>query len=173
MSDTKLSSLTDQQLLTAAYRQNADAVALANKLRTISHVIDDLIDHDKAIPDEAVFGAFWDVLVELPANPFYSANLGPLHSLVVASLLNWRIANTFERGGVEDRNMAHSLRYDLATVLIMIAYLIGGRAWAEAFGPEIRRRCQKQPLAEYVAECEKRFPANVAAATKSEKGGKK
>ena len=168
-----IAALNDQQLLNAAYRNNAEAVALANELRNVSHVIDDLVDQDKPVAGDVAFAAFWSTLVELPANRFYMEHLTSLHPLVVAALTNWRIANTFERGGLEDRHMAHSLRYDLGTVLVMVAYLIGGREWAETFGPEIRRRCQKQPLADYLGELEKRFPAHPGGAAKHVKGGTK
>jgi hypothetical protein len=154
---TDTNKLSDEEFLAYAYQQNAHAVRFAMELRHISHVLDDLIDKDKPVPDEAVRMAFWRALVILPANPFYMENLSYFHPLMSAALVNWQIANVFERGGPEDRNMAHSLRYDLATVLVMIAVLIGGARWGEQVGPEIRRRCQRQPLAEYLAELKKRF----------------
>lgn len=158
MNDTEIDKLTDDQFLKFAYRGNADAVSLAMMLRNISHTLDDLIDGDKELTADTVIEAFWDAMIRLPANPFFVEHAVYLRSLMTGALVNWQIANVYERVGGEARNMAHSLRYDLATVLVMMAYIIGGRRWAEAIGPEMRQRCQRQPLAEYLIECEKRFP---------------
>lgn len=153
---TESKQTNDQEFLLHAYRNNADAVRLALELRHISHVLDDLVDRDKPVSDEQIRSAFWRALIVLPANAFYAENLAYLHPLMSAALVNWQIANVFERGSLEDRHMAHCLRYDLATVLVMIANLIGGPKWAESVGPEIRRRCQRQPLGEYLEELNKR-----------------
>lgn len=161
-----VAEMKDEEFLLHAYRGNQDAVRLALDLRHLSHAIDDLVDKDKPVTDEQIRDTFWRALIALPTNQFYAENAPALTPLMAAALHNWHIANVFERCGAEERHMAHSLRYDLATVLVMIAHMIGGRRWAEAVGPEIRRRCQRQPLAEYLAELEKRFPkedANAAA----------
>lgn len=155
---TPVEQMTDEELLAYAYRGNANAVRFALDLRHISHVMDDLVDKDKPVTDEQIRDVFWRALIGLPGNAFYAENAAALTPLMAAALTNWQIANVFERCGPEERHMAHSLRYDLATVLVMIAHLIGGRRWSEAVGPEIRRRCQRQPLAEYLAELDKRFP---------------
>lgn len=157
MAEADIAAMTDEQFLLHAYRNNQAAVALALELRHISHVLDDLVDKDKPVSEEQVRDAFWRAMIVLPANEFYATQLAYLHPLMSAALVNWQIANVFERGCPEERNIAHSLRYDLATVLVMIACLIGGRKWAESVGPEIRRRCQRQPLGEYLEELKKRF----------------
>lgn len=153
-----ISKLTDAEFFLHAYRNNQAAVNFVFDLQRISHVLDDLIDRDKPVSDDQVRDAFWRAIVGLPANQFYMDNLTYLHPLVTAALANWQIANVFEQCGPEERNIAHSMRYDLITVYVMVAFMIGGRKWGEAVGPEIRRRCQRQGLAEYLAELEKRYP---------------
>lgn len=156
MTDKQNIEMTDEQFMMHAYRNNSDAVRLAMELRHVSHALDDLVDKDKPITDEQVRATFWRALIVLPANPFYAEHLSFLHPLMAAALVNWQIANVFEKCGEEERNMAHSLRYDIATVFVMIAYLVGGRVWAESVGPEIRRRTQRETLAAYLDELKKK-----------------
>lgn len=152
-----LDELGDEQFLLYAYRGNQHAVSLALMLRNVSHTLDDLVDGDKPITNDRVVEAFWDAMIRLPANPFFVEHALYLRPLMTGALVNWQIANVYERVGGEERNIAHSLRYDLATVLVMMAYVVGGRQWAEKVGPEIRKRCQREPLADYLKECAKRF----------------
>lgn len=134
--------MKDEEFLAHAYRGNADAVRLAMQLRDVSHLLDDLIDCDKEVRAQTVIEAFWDMLVRIPANRFYTEHASFLQPLMAAALMNWQIANVLERCGEEERNIAHSLRYDLASVFVAMAFICGGRRWAEAVGPEMRMRCQ-------------------------------
>jgi hypothetical protein len=153
-----VAKMTDEQYLNAAYRGDKDAASLAMELIKLSHVLDDLVDGDKTVTKDQVIDAFWGAMIRLPLNRFFAEHAGFLNPLMSAALINWQIANAYEQIGVEERNLAHTLRYDLGTVIVMIAFLIGGRQWAEGVGPELRKRGQKQSLADYQAECDKRFP---------------
>lgn len=169
MIEKTVAEMTDEEFLLAAYKGSRPAVVLAQTLRNISHTLDDIIDGDKEVTKDRVVGAFWDAMIHVSSNPFFIEHAAFLRPLMSSALVNWQIANVFEQIGGEERHIAHSMRYDLATVLVMMAYLIGGRNWAEMIGPEIRKRCQRESLADYLVECDKRFPQQPPPKPEAEK----
>ena len=66
-------------------RGHPEAVGFVTALGRISQVLDDLYDGDKPVTRPQLDETFWDLLVGLPANPFYRAHFAYLHPLVTAS----------------------------------------------------------------------------------------
>jgi hypothetical protein len=137
-----------------AFKGDADAMRLVDDIRKVSHVWDDVFDQDKPLTREQIGNAFFAAMVGIPQNPFYIRHAEALRPVMLMGVMNWRIANAFERGLYEERVLAHVLRYSIADVATLMAFLIGGEEWADAVGPELRRRSQKDTLKNYLAELE-------------------
>jgi hypothetical protein len=120
----------------------------------VMHTWDDLTDRDVAVPDDEIFRAFWLALVELPSNSFYRTFEDTLLPIVINSIINWRIANRFEReseirsrDGLMVAFIVRSSYIDLAT---MCASLIGGQEWAVQCGPALRMWAHSEGFERYL-----------------------
>jgi len=140
---------------------DAEAIQFVVRVFRALHVWDDLIDKDKNLTDDEVNSVFWDLLVVLPADPFYVRNLALLNSTLVNAIINWHIANKLEREGDEkDKSIAFILRGAYIDILSASAFVVGGMNWATEIGPAIRRWAHEETFAQYMEnlakECEAR-----------------
>jgi hypothetical protein len=130
---------------------NVDAVSYCNTLFQISQTLDDLIDGDKSVPQDAVISAFWKALIELPANPFYRRHEQYLRPLMAASLQDWRDSVVLERSDSEHfKTLAFVLRDQLTMVVIQCAYLAGGESWMTQVSAQIRAHFHEDTLNDYL-----------------------
>lgn len=131
------------------------AVAFCETLFRISQTLDDLIDRDRPVSDEAVVSAFWQALIELPANPFYRQHEPYLRPLMASALQDWRDSVTLERSSDRHhRTLAFVLRDQLTTLVIQCAYLIGGEAWMTQVSVPIRQHFHEDTLDDYLNDLE-------------------
>lgn len=145
--------MNDTDLLNEVFKGDRDAVRLALRLAELSHIWDDLVDGDKPCTPERINRAFWLALVQIPANPFYDENRHLLRPVMVTSIVNWEIANQYERmDDAEKHALAHVMRYAVADMLLLMAFIIGGKDWVTAVGPRLRAACQKDTLDHYLSE---------------------
>jgi len=140
---------------------NDEAVNFVVRIFRALHVWDDLIDKDKPVADDEIHAVFWDLLIGLPADRFYQANLGLLSATLVNSVVNWHISNKLERDGDEkDKSIAFILRGAYIDVLSTSALIVGGLDWVQKIGPDIRRWAHEETFAQYLTnfakECEAR-----------------
>jgi len=116
-----------------------DAVSMCMQLWDVIQVWDDLTDGDP-VSKEDIHAAFITSLIELPKNPFYAAFANELRPLLMSSILQWRVANEFEKGAEDnDLNKAYMLRANFYNVVHYCAYIIYGADGAENVGPSILR----------------------------------
>lgn len=140
---------------------NPEAVQFVVRVFRTLHVWDDLVDRDKPITDDEINSVFWDLLIVLPTDPFYTKNIVLLHSTLVNAIINWHIANKLEREGDEkDRSIAFILRGAYIDLLSASAFIVGGMEWANKIGPAIRRWAHEETFDQYLEnlskECEAR-----------------
>lgn len=146
-------AMSDREYLLSVYQGNNDAVDLVLAIAEVSHAWDDMIDRDKSLDDARINRAFTLALLEIPKNPFYQKHCLELLPVMTAGALNWFTANKYEaQDDKEAHALAHVLRYGIADVALFVAYLIGGLDWAEQMAPDLRRRCQKDTLDNYLNE---------------------
>lgn len=124
-----------------------DAVRFACALFAASQEWDDVEDEGE--------GAHNDVLnwmsFEAMRDPFIRANLHVIQPALLQMYLDWRAANTLERGEGEDVRKAWMLRAGLYRVFHVIAWLVGGHHHAVQVGPDIWRT-YGETLAEFEKE---------------------
>lgn len=145
--------MDDRSYMLYAFKGNQAAVDYVLMVSRVADVWDDLVDKDKPVSDEAINDAFWKLAIELPANPFYLANMADLRPVMATGITNWMVANRMERSKEMNHRaieIAHVIRYGIADVAIMAALLCGGQEWAAEVGPELRLRSQKSDLNEYI-----------------------
>lgn len=140
---------------------NAEAIQFVVRVFRALHVWDDLIDRDKPLTDDEINSVFWDLLVVLPTDPFYTRNIALLNSTLVNAIVNWHIANKLEREGDDkDKSIAFILRGAYIDILSASAFVVGGMEWVKAVGPAIRRWAHEETFTEYMEnlrkECEAR-----------------
>lgn len=140
---------------------NAEAIQFVVRVFRALHVWDDLIDRDKPLTDDEINSVFWDLLVVLPTDPFYTRNIALLNSTLVNAIVNWHIANKLEREGDDkDKSIAFILRGAYIDILSASAFVVGGMEWIKAVGPAIRRWAHEETFTEYMEnlrkECEAR-----------------
>lgn len=131
------------------------AVAFCETLFRISQTLDDLIDKDRPVSDADLVSAFWQALIELPANPFYRQHELFLRPLMAGALQDWRDSVTLERAGdTHDKTLSFVLRDQLASVVVQCAYLVGGEAWMSQVSVAIRRHFHEDQLGDYLNDLE-------------------
>ena len=139
------------KFLQSALQGHAPAIRFCLMLFGISQTLDDLIDRDREVSDSTIISAFWQALIELPANPFYREHEPYLRPLMAAALQDWRDSVALERSNSEhNRTLAFVLRDQLTSVVVQCAYLIGGESWMESVGPQIRGYFHDEPLSDYL-----------------------
>jgi hypothetical protein len=127
------------------------AVEFLLMLRAAAHLWDDLIDGDKPIDQVEVNSVFTDLLLNLPVNQFYNAHITALHPLIVNSVMNWRIATDFERGGDESYlRIAFILRSSYADLVTQSAALIGGAEHGFNVGRAVRKIAHSEGWTTYL-----------------------
>lgn len=145
--------MDDREYMLMAFKGDQAAVDLVLSVAAIAGTWDDLIDQDKPVAESSINRVFTACLLDLPINPFYQKHCGALLPVLATSIINYQIANQYERGtDVEGHVLAHTLRYSIADLPSFIAYLIGGMEWAAQVAPELRRRSQKDTISNYLCE---------------------
>lgn len=130
-----------------------DAIRFMQDIGFWSHVYDDLIDQDKAIPADFIHAVMWKLLVSIPENPFYQRHQSYLRPIIVTGILNWRAANDMEASGsVEQLRVAHVTRYSINDVALMVMELVGGHEHAVRHAARARLMFQRDTWAHYLSE---------------------
>jgi len=131
------------------------AVAFCETLFRISQTLDDLVDRDRSVSDDAIMSAFWQALIELPANPFYRQHEPYLRPLMASALQDWRDSVALERAGdTHGRTLAFVLRDQLTGLVVQCAYLLGGATWMTQVSTAIRQHFHEDTLEQYLNDLE-------------------
>ena len=143
----------ERAFLQHVLQSHGPAIQLCEALFRISQTLDDLIDGDKPVTGELIFQAFWEALIELPANSFYRQYEPFLRPLMASSLQDWRDSVSLERAGDHHgRTLAFVLRDQLTGLVVQCAGLVGGFAWMQQVSAEIRRFFHDEALVDYLGE---------------------
>ena len=116
----------------------------------VCEIFDDLVDGDKPVGPDAVSSLIFDVLVEMPLNPFFDTFKSSLCPLIVSGVNAWLDANTMERRGTKDDLIkAFVLRDWYMEILSTVIYLTRGRDAMRALSMEIRDFFQSESFRSY------------------------
>ncbi len=130
--------------------RDPDAVRFAQLIFRASQVLDDLYDQDREVSKDLVVRTFWELLVELPNNPFYLRNISTLTPLIQSMMVDWMDSCVLEKSGDEEElRIAYVLRDSISALTIHCAYLVNGYEWMLKVSPEVRRLVFDEPIEEY------------------------
>ena len=94
-----------------AWIPDPNAVQFLRDVVTYCETIDDLIDRDQPVTNDAIIQMGMLGLLSIPINDFYRVHHGVLIPVMLAGVNAWLQANTFEQSmDIEERRMAYVLR---------------------------------------------------------------
>ena len=147
------SAMDDRSYMLYAFKGNQAAVDYVLMVARAADVFDNLIDKDVPVSDKDITEALWLLAVEIPRNPFFQSFANDLLPVTATGIINWMAANKMERSKEMNHRaieIAHVIRYSIADVALMAAFLCGGQEWAAEVGPELRLRSQKSDINDYI-----------------------
>jgi hypothetical protein len=142
----------ERAFLQHVLRNNAPAILFCELLFQISQTLDDLIDKDREVSDNEIYRAFFQSLIDLPANGFYRANELFLRPMMASALQDWRDATTLEKQDYHGKTIAFVLRDQLTSLVVQVAGLVGGFDWMQSVSADIRRHFHEDQLNDYVRD---------------------
>jgi hypothetical protein len=143
--------------ITDFFKGDKDAAALMVMVHEIAHTWDDLVDQDKPVDSKAIHRAFWIALVGLRTNPFFQRFENVLLPVMEAGILNYVASCELERTPGHARQLAHTARYAIGDVALLIMRLIGGLDWAMEQAPALKLLLQTDKFEDFDKEMELRY----------------
>lgn len=116
--------------LRACLQNDEQAVQLLLLVHEVAHTWDDLIDGDKPVTPGQLHRAFWISLVGIKTNQFYQRFEVSLLPVMEAGIFNYVASIDLERTAGRPRELAHTARYAIGDIALVMARLIGGVDWA-------------------------------------------
>lgn len=136
---------------------NDDAVNLLLMIREVSHTWDDLIDQDKPVTPAQIHRAFWISLVGLKTNAFFCEHQDVLLPILETGILNYVASVDLERTPGHSRHLAHTARYAVGDVALIMTRLIGGLDWAMAKAATLKLLLQTDSFQDFDTEMEAKY----------------
>lgn len=131
---------------------NKAAVDYLMMIVKIAHLWDDLTDKDKLVDQASIDSIFINLLVDLPRNPFYVANLEQLTSVTENAIRNWLLSNYIEQN--KDVNIplecAFILRSSYADIVCTVASICGGHEHGLEISKHIRSLVHFERFEKYI-----------------------
>lgn len=149
--------MTGVERLRACFQGDEQAVQLLVLIREISHTWDDLIDADKPVAHLQIHRAFWLALVGLKTNTFYQRFEPALLPVLETGIFNYVASVDLERQPGHARHLAHTARYAVGDVALLMARLIGGVDWAMEQAPALKLLLQTDTFDDFDQEMEARY----------------
>lgn len=141
----------EREFLQHVLKDHGPAILFCESLFRVSQTLDDLIDRDQPITDDAIYQSYWEALIEIPSNSFYRANEVALRPLMAAALQDWKDSVTLERdAGSHGRTLAFVLRDQLTSLVVQCANLVGGFHWMQQVSKDIRLHFHEDSLNSYL-----------------------
>lgn len=98
-------------------------------------ILDDVADGDEITRDDLNRGIF-QMLVAMPANPFFAANSSALLSSVTSMILKWQASDAAERCGTANE-VSYVWRAGYYDVILMVVHLCHGYDRAVELAPVV------------------------------------
>lgn len=149
--------MTGLEQLRACFKGDEDAVQLLLQVREISHTWDDLIDRDKPVTPMAIHRTLWLALIGLKTNGFYQRYEPYLLPLMETGIFNYVASVDLERMPGHPRHLAHTARYAIGDMALIMARILGGLDWALQQAPALKLLLQTDRFEDFNAEMEHRY----------------
>lgn len=123
---------------------DADARAWMLDIFDVAEVLDDLVDRDRSVAEEDLWSAIWELLVDLPNNPFFRRHRTILTLLIENAVTLWRYTTDLERDPDGEhavcgssRQLTYGLKESQIPILCAVINLVRGRDYLATVMPEI------------------------------------
>ena len=149
--------MTFADSLRVALQNDEAAVEFLTMVREVSHTWDDLIDKDRDVTPAQIHRAFWIAFVGLRENPFFARHQPVLLPILEVGIFNFIASCDLERQRGHSRQLAHTARYAVGDVAMVVARLVGGLDWALAQAPALKLLMQPEAFELFDKEMEVRY----------------
>lgn len=120
--------ITQEQIYAIALGNCQDAIDFCDLFFGACQVMDDIIDKDTDLSDDAIIAMFLHLNVEIPSNRFYRAHMTYLVPVINHVIRDWLDSVALERSGDETaQRIAWVLRDTFNSILCHCAYCLGGQ----------------------------------------------
>lgn len=127
-----------------------DAIEFLLSVFSAAEFFDDVIDGDVELDKKTAVHVLFDLLVDLPLNPFFERHKLQLIPIVIVGINAWLDANVLEQGSDNDKALAYVLRDLYMELLSLVVYLTRGQAYLREHSVEMRKFfTQHESLEEY------------------------
>jgi hypothetical protein len=154
-----MTSSEENALIKWALKDDACAIACAVTLFEICQTLDDLWDKDKPVSNTQLLQMMLRAMVILPSNPFYTANMQSVISVIEDAIMQWAAANDIEEKSESDyrremARVAYVIRSSTNDVLIKLARIVGGYEWEREVALAVREKVylSSETFQEYIEE---------------------
>ena len=89
----------------------------------VIQLLDDVVDKDD-ISEDDFNNALWDIMLRMPSNSFYRANMDALIPVVALQTAKWQASNAVEKSGLADEKsyMWRAGFYDLVLMVCLLCF---------------------------------------------------
>jgi hypothetical protein len=125
------------------------AVQFTLMLSESSEFFDDLIDRDKDISNEWIVRMMFILLIDMPANVFFSHYKAHLLPLMAMASNAWLDANDLQDGDEVAKSRAYVLRDLTLEVTLHVISIVRGRDYMRSVSLDVRNFFLHESLAQY------------------------
>jgi hypothetical protein len=145
----------EREFVRWALKGHEAAIAYCDIIFNASQMYDDFIDMDNPWNEEDIHSLMWSLLVDLVSNPFFmqfAPQLIPLHRQY---LNDYRDSVILERDGSDhEKTISFILRDSVSTLVIQVAYMVGGKQWMDEVSLKARKVIYSERLETYKSHLE-------------------
>jgi hypothetical protein len=116
-----------EQIIELAAGGNEDAQRLLTVFVGFAHTLDDVVDGDRAVPDDELLQGVLNWTCEAASNPFFQQHRAALLPVILLAVNSWLDANRWARAeDPRQRLAADVLKGQYHEVVYLVAFLTGG-----------------------------------------------
>lgn len=90
----------------------------------VTQFLDDVADKDD-ISEDDFNNALWDIMLRMPANSFYRANVDALTPVIALQTIKWQASDAVEKSGLADER-SYMWRAGFYDLVLMVCLLCSG-----------------------------------------------
>lgn len=128
----------ERNRMLAEWVGDSDAVRFILDFADACELFDDMIDKDKPIEDGHVVRVLFNLLTEMPLNPFFDRWKWQLVPIIITGINAWLDANSLEKGSDQDKVFAYVLRDWYMEFVAFVIYLTRGRDYMRSVSLDVR-----------------------------------
>ena len=139
------------------FQGNEDAVQFMMMAHEVVHTWDDLIDKDKPVTEAQIHRSFWIAIVGFSKNRFYRQFQDDFLPVFESGIFNYIASVVMEKTPGHQRQLAHTARYAVSDIALVIARIVGGVDWAMSQAETIKLLLHTDKFEDFNREMEAKY----------------